>query len=186
MDEAALAVGLESLASHGPQIAAIVVCMAALAFSSLSEGVLMRVEVGRARQLASEGRRGASALLRLVEKRQEVLSTLVLSINLSIIVERADDSWTGPVGRVTKLLDEVDVPLEDTYAIVCGPPVMFKFVCNQLSEAGMPMHRMFVSLERRMHCGMGKCCRCNVGSTYVCLDGPVFDYWTVMNLKEAI
>ena len=47
-------------------------------------------------------------------------------------------------------------------------------------------NRMFVSLERRMHCGMGKCCRCNVGSTYTCTDGPVFDYWTVMNLKEAI
>ena len=55
-----------------------------------------------------------------------------------------------------------------------------------LGEMGVPMHRMFVSLERRMHCGMGKCCRCNVGSTYTCLEGPVFDYWTVMNLKEAI
>ena len=107
-------------------------------------------------------------------------------VNLSIIVEHPDDSWTGPVGLVTKVLAEIDVPMAETYAIVCGPPVMFKFVCNQLSEAGMPMHRMFVSLERRMHCGMGKCCRCNVGSTYVCRDGAVFDYWTVINLKEAI
>ncbi len=57
---------------------------------------------------------------------------------------------------------------------------------TKLSEAGVPMHRMFVSLERRMHCGMGKCCRCNVGSTFTCIDGPVFDYWSVMNLKEAI
>lgn len=107
-------------------------------------------------------------------------------VELSIIVERADDKWKGPVGLVTKLLDDIDVPMNDSYAIVCGPPVMFKFVCNQLSAAGMPMDRMFVSLERRMHCGMGKCCRCNVGSTYVCIDGPVFDYWTVINLKEAI
>lgn len=51
---------------------------------------------------------------------------------------------------------------------------------------GVPMHRMFVSLERRMQCGMGKCCRCKVGSTYTSADGPVFDYWSVMNLKEAI
>jgi len=80
---------LEALASHVPQIAAIVLCMATLAFSSLTEGALMRVEVGRARQLASEGRWGASGLLRLVEKRQEVLSTLVLLINLSIIVASA-------------------------------------------------------------------------------------------------
>jgi len=107
-------------------------------------------------------------------------------VNLSIIVEKPDENWNGPVGMITKLLDDIDVDLDDAYAIVCGPPIMFKFVCNNLSEAGMPMHRMFVSLERRMHCGMGKCCRCNVGSTYVCKDGPVFDYWTVKNLKEAI
>jgi sulfhydrogenase subunit gamma (sulfur reductase) len=107
-------------------------------------------------------------------------------VNLSIIVERPDESWTGPVGLVTKVLSEIDTPMNEAYAIVCGPPMMFKFVCNQLSGVGMPMDRMYVSLERRMHCGMGKCCRCNVGSTYVCRDGPVFDYWTVINLKEAI
>jgi len=107
-------------------------------------------------------------------------------VNLQIILERADESWTGPVGMVTKLLDDLTVDMNETYAIVCGPPVMFKFVCNHLSEMGLPRDRMFVSLERRMHCGMGKCCRCNVGSTYVCMDGPVFDFWTVMNLKEAI
>ncbi len=107
-------------------------------------------------------------------------------VNLQIIVDKADENWRGEVGVVTKLLNNINVPMNETYAIVCGPPVMFKFVCKQLSEMGMPMHRMFVSLERRMHCGMGKCCRCNVGSTYVCKDGPVFDFWTVMNLKEAI
>jgi len=107
-------------------------------------------------------------------------------VQLSIIVERGDDSWNGPVGRITDLLPSVGDVDRDTYAVVCGPPVMFKFVCNWLSEHGMPMQRMFVSLERRMHCGMGKCCRCNVGSTYTCVSGPVFDYWTVMNLKEAI
>ncbi|MCU0689818.1 MAG: FAD/NAD(P)-binding protein [Polyangiaceae bacterium] len=107
-------------------------------------------------------------------------------VNLQIIVERPDDNWKGEVGLITKLLDKIDFRPEQAYAIVCGPPVMFKFVCNQLSRVGVPMHRMFVSLERRMHCGMGKCCRCNIGSTYTCVEGPVFDYWTVMNLKEAI
>lgn len=110
----------------------------------------------------------------------------VNGVNLSIIVDKADASWTGPVGRVTQLLTNVSVPADETYAIVCGPPVMFKFVCNMLWEMGIPRNRMFVSLERRMHCGMGKCCRCSVGSTFVCQDGPVFDFWTVMNLKEAI
>lgn len=107
-------------------------------------------------------------------------------VNIQIIVEEPDDSWKGPVGLITQLLDGVDVDPQTTYAIVCGPPVMFKFVCGQLSKIGIPMDRMFVSLERRMHCGMGKCCRCNVGATYTCTDGPVFDYWSVINLKEAI
>ena len=112
-------------------------------------------------------------------------------IDLDIIVEEPDMNWKGPIGLITKILNEKiknpGISLgRNTYAIVCGPPVMFKFVCNMLSEAGMPMQKMFVSLERRMHCGRGKCCRCNVGSTYTCLKGPVFDYWSVMNLKEAI
>ena len=112
-------------------------------------------------------------------------------IELDIIVEKADHTWKGPVGLTTKILEQMASKSgklfpSRTYAVVCGPPVMFKSVCNMLSEIGIPMQKMFVSLERRMHCGMGKCCRCNVGSTYTCLSGPVFDYWTVMNLKEAI
>ncbi len=99
-------------------------------------------------------------------------------IDLQVIVEEPEGEWTGPVGMITKLLDGIEIDPQRTFAIVCGPPVMFKFVCAQLSEQGMPMRRMFV--------GMGKCCRCNIGSTFTCMEGPVFDYWTVMNLKEAI
>ncbi len=107
-------------------------------------------------------------------------------VDLQIVLEKGDPEWKGEVGLVTKLLDRIDIKPDRTFAIVCGPPVMFKFVCNMLSRKGVPMQRQFVSLERRMHCGMGKCCRCNIGSTYTCVDGPVFDYWTVQNLKEAI
>jgi len=107
-------------------------------------------------------------------------------VNIQIIVENPNSSWDGPVGLITELLDDVEVDPHATYAIVCGPPVMFKFICGRLSQMGIPMDRMFVSLERRMHCGEGKCCRCNVGATYTCTDGPVFDYWSVINLKEAI
>jgi len=107
-------------------------------------------------------------------------------VNLAITLMEPDSEWHGSVGLVTDLLESTTVVPDDTYAIVCGPPVMFKAVCNTLGTMGVPRDRMFVSLERRMHCGMGKCCRCNVGSTYVCMEGPVFDFWTVMNLKEAI
>jgi sulfhydrogenase subunit gamma (sulfur reductase) len=110
----------------------------------------------------------------------------IYDVKLDIIVEQPDEHWTGHVGLITKLLDGFHFDPDETFAIVCGPPVMFKFVCNRLSDLGLPMQHMFVSLERRMHCGMGKCCRCNIGSTFTCIDGPVFDYWTVMNLKEAI
>ncbi len=113
-------------------------------------------------------------------------------INLNIIVDKADKNWTGSVGLITNLLQtriengsRYDFN-KNTNAIVCGPPVMFKFVCDMLTQAGIPMEKMFVSLERRMHCGRGKCCRCNIGSTYTCIEGPVFDYWSVLNLKEAI
>lgn len=110
----------------------------------------------------------------------------IYDLDIRTIVEHPDPAWRGNVGMITALFEDIAIDPDNTYAIVCGPPVMFKFVCAYLSRHGIPRQRMFVSLERRMHCGMGKCCRCNVGSTFTCLDGPVFDYWTVMNLQEAI
>lgn len=110
----------------------------------------------------------------------------IYECELDIISEESAPGYTGKTGMITDLLKEKDLDIPNTYAIVCGPPVMFKFVCSDLSKKGIPMDRMFVDLERRMHCGMGKCCRCMVGSTFTCVDGPVMDYWTVMNLKEAI
>lgn len=113
-------------------------------------------------------------------------------MGLDIIVDQAEEGWQGPVGLITELLKEriatgqTDRFREQTSAIVCGPPVMFRYVCDLLIASGVPVEKIFVSLERRMHCGRGKCCRCNIGSTYTCLDGPVFDYWSVLNLKEAI
>ncbi|MFO7761050.1 MAG: FAD/NAD(P)-binding protein [Desulfobia sp.] len=111
-------------------------------------------------------------------------------LNLGITVDQGDENWNGPVGVITDILKDrvakTGSLAKNTYAIVCGPPVIFKFVCDMLIKAEMPMRKIFVSLERRMHCGRGKCCRCNIGSTYTCLEGPVFDYWSVLNLKEAI
>lgn len=107
-------------------------------------------------------------------------------IKLLTIVEKGNRQWKGRTGMITALFKEITIAPANTYAIVCGPPVMFKFVCDKLNQIGIPMSRMFVSLERRMHCGMGKCCRCMVGHTFTCVEGPVFEYWAVLNLKEAI
>ena len=108
-------------------------------------------------------------------------------VNLQIIVEEPDDAWNGPVGHDHRAArrHRARAPQDLRHRLRPAGDVQVRLQ-HALSEAGMPMQRMFVSLERRMHCGMGKCCRCNVGSTYTCIDGPVFDYWTVMNLKEAI
>lgn len=110
----------------------------------------------------------------------------ISNFNLLTIVEKVDKNWNGRTGLITELFEEIKIDPNNTYCIVCGPPIMFKYVCNHLDTLGIPMNRMYVSLERRMHCGLGKCCRCMVGTTFTCLDGPVFDYWSVLNLKEAI
>lgn len=111
-------------------------------------------------------------------------------IGVHSIVDTPDAAWSGPVGNVASILKEY-IPVtrlqkNNSFAIVCGPPVMFIAVCDMLIAADLPPHHIFVSLERRMHCGRGKCCRCNIGSTYTCTDGPVFNYWSILNLKEAI
>lgn len=146
--------------------------------------------------LDSRSRYGSVSLIYGVNHPEKLLFTYQyeawrkFDIDLQITVDKACEEWTGHVGNVTGVLEKIlegrRSPSRNAYAIVCGPPVMFKYVCDMLTGAGLPMQKMFVSLERRMHCGRGKCCRCNIGSTYTCLKGPVFDYWSVMNLKEAI
>ena len=81
-------------------------------------------------------------------------------MDLHLIVEKANGDWKGEVGLITKLLPKLDVPMNESFAIVCGPPVMFKFVCGDLSKRGMAMERMFVSSRDECTAGMGKCRRC--------------------------
>lgn len=94
--------------------------------------------------------------------------------------------WPAQVGVVTKLFDFVEVDPEITYAVVCGPPIMYKFVLRKLLERNFPKDRILMSLERRMKCGVGKCGHCSIGYKYTCIDGPIFTYWDVINLPEMI
>jgi NAD(P)H-flavin reductase len=73
-----------------------------------------------------------------------------------------------------------------TVAIVCGPPVMYKFVIMSLYKMGMVDRNIYVSLERHMKCGVGKCGHCQINGLYVCQDGPVFKFADVAELQEAI
>jgi sulfhydrogenase subunit gamma (sulfur reductase) len=95
-------------------------------------------------------------------------------IDLTVTIDRAAEGWTGTVGLVPSVLKDRAPKAEGCIALVCGPPIMIKFTLPVLLELGFPKEDVFVSLENRMKCGIGKCGRCNIGSSYVCLDGPVF------------
>jgi NAD(P)H-flavin reductase len=84
------------------------------------------------------------------------------------------EDWTGKIGFVPTVLDEVAPSNENTIALICGPPIMIKFTFPVLDKLGFSKNQIFTTLENRMKCGLGKCGRCNVGGTYVCKDGPVF------------
>jgi sulfite reductase subunit B len=107
-------------------------------------------------------------------------------LDLRVTVDNPDDKWTGEVGVVTKFIPDLDIHPGQTYAVICGPPVMYKFVVKELLKKKYMKENIYVSLERLMKCGIGKCGHCGVGYKYTCLDGPVFNYWDVLNLQEAI
>jgi NAD(P)H-flavin reductase len=96
-------------------------------------------------------------------------------------------TWTENIGFVTTLfpkLEEIDPSI--TYALVCGPPVMYKFVIKEFIKLNIPKDQILMTLERRMKCGVGKCGHCAIDYIYTCLDGPVFTYWDVIHMRELI
>jgi NAD(P)H-flavin reductase len=104
---------------------------------------------------------------------------------LHITVDRGDDSWQGHVGLITDLLAQVAPTPENRVAIICGPPVMIKFVILGLQKLGFADEQMIMTLEAKMKCGIGKCGRCNMGEQFVCLHGPVFAYSDVARFLES-
>jgi NAD(P)H-flavin reductase len=100
--------------------------------------------------------------------------------------DRGDEQWTGNVGVITTLMVDMTIDPRKTVALVCGPPVMYRFVIASLHKMGMVDENIYVSLERRMKCGVGKCGHCQVDGVYVCQDGPVFKYADLATLREAI
>jgi len=103
-----------------------------------------------------------------------------------VTVDRPDDSWDGNVGVITRLFSKITIEPARTYAVVVGPPVMFKFTVLEALAEGIPESRIICSLERHMKCGVGKCGHCQIRGTYVCRDGPVFTYEQVKRLREGI
>ena len=94
-------------------------------------------------------------------------------ISLNIILEKPKKSWKGKKGLITALFKGAKI-VKNPVAIICGPPIMYKFVISELKKLKIPDQDIYISLERRMSCGVGTCQHCAIGSMYVCKDGPVF------------
>lgn len=100
-------------------------------------------------------------------------------------VDRRDASWKGPEGVITTLMPQLKIKPASTAVVVCGPPIMYKFVLIQLRGMKVADDDIYVSLERHMKCGVGKCGHCQINHLYVCQDGPVFRLSDVTHLREA-
>lgn len=104
---------------------------------------------------------------------------------LHLTVDEPDAVWDHNIGLITDLLARVAPSAENAAAITCGPPVMIYHVTRMLEQMGFPPERSYVTLEARMHCGLGQCGRCNLGEKLVCADGPVFSMAQVGELLES-
>ena len=98
------------------------------------------------------------------------------TVKITTTVDKGDESWTGNVGFVPQILEQVAPSAQNAMAIVCGPPIMIRFTFPVLEKLGFTPEQMITTLEKRMKCGIGKCGRCNIGDIYVCRDGPVFTF----------
>ena len=117
------------------------------------------------------GSRSAEDLVQLKEIQEVWMKTE--GVNVHLTIDKEQDGWDGNVGFVPTYLKELGFSTDKT-VLVCGPPIMIKFVLSGLEDLGFSRTQVYTTLELRMKCGVGKCGRCNIGSKYVCKDGPVF------------
>ena len=125
------------------------------------------------------GSRSADDLVQLKEIREVWMNTP--GINVHLTIDREQEGWTGHVGFVPTFVKELGESGQvefgiNTISLICGPPIMIKFVLGALGDMGVSKTQIYTTLELRMKCGVGKCGRCNIGSKYVCKDGPVFRF----------
>lgn len=97
-------------------------------------------------------------------------------LDMRLTVDKGNGAWKGNVGVVTTILDDVKVDVKSAVGVVCGPPIMMKFATLKLLEMGFTDENIYLSMEKNMSCGIGKCGHCRIGTYYCCKDGPVFSY----------
>ncbi len=107
-------------------------------------------------------------------------------VDLILTVDAPFPGWEKRTGFVPTVLNEVAPSPENTVAITCGPPIMIKFVLQNLAKLGFQDENIITTLEKRMKCGIGLCGRCNIGSMYVCKDGPVFSLAQLKDFPDEL
>jgi len=105
-------------------------------------------------------------------------------VDVVTTVDVGDSSWKGNVGLVTTILKDLPVDLKKAVSVVCGPPIMMKFVTLKLLDLGFKPSDIYLSMEKNMSCGLGKCGHCRIGRYYVCRDGPVFTYEQLKDIPD--
>jgi sulfhydrogenase subunit gamma (sulfur reductase) len=107
-------------------------------------------------------------------------------VHVGVTVDAASNGWGGRIGVITTLFDDMRTDTEDAYAFICGPPVMYRHAIRKLLAMGFYENHVWLTLERRMKCGIGICGNCQMNGLYMCQQGPLFSYREVRHLKEAV
>lgn len=105
-------------------------------------------------------------------------------LDVMLTVDEGDGDWKGRTGVVTTILDGIKMDTSKGIAVVCGPPIMMKFTTQKLLELGFKNKNIYLSMEKNMSCGLGKCGHCRIGTYYACKDGPVFRFDKIMNFPN--
>lgn len=107
---------------------------------------------------------------RFEDWRREPGTTVLLT------TDQPDRAWRDRSGVVTELFEEVHIDPGRTVVFLCGPAVMMRYAVRELRARAVPDERIFLSLERNMHCGIGLCGHCQLGPMFLCKDGPIFSW----------
>lgn len=107
-------------------------------------------------------------------------------VKVVLTVDNPAEGWEHKVGLIPNVLLEMKPSPKNTVAVTCGPPIMIKFTLQALKKLGFEDENIITTLEKRMKCGVGICGRCNIGTKYVCIDGPVFTYAQLKELPSEL
>jgi len=119
---------------------------------------------------------GARTMAELLYRSEHEQWAAKAKVDFTCTIDNPQAGWSGRTGVVTTLLTGVDVDKSNSYVFVCGPSVMLKFTVFSLLQEGFAPEQIYLSMNRRMSCGMGLCGRCNIGPYYLCKDGPDINY----------